>query len=282
MAENTRLTGIELNGQLYSLGKTIYEELDMSLERFAELLGRDLYCPTLGAAPTSSSLTYTDTDGSVNTFQLGQPCRWLEGGKYRMAICRNITSTSSEWYILPVNVSELTNDSGYLTQHQDISGKLDATTAASTYLTKTDASNTYLGKTAKAASATKADSATTAASCTGNSATATKATQDADGNVITSTYATKTELGGKQDASLKFTDKAASTWVSDTTYAEFPYRCDIACSGVTADMYAEVAFAMEQAASGNYAPVCETKADVVSVWSKADTSITVPVIVITK
>ena len=52
-----------------------------------------------------------------------------------------------------------------------------------TYLTKTDAQNTYLGKTAKAASATTADSATTAGS-------ATKATQDANGNVINTTYAT--------------------------------------------------------------------------------------------
>lgn len=99
---------------------------------------------------------------------------------------------------------------------------------------------------------------------------------------IAEVYATIGALNGKQDASLKFTNITASAWVSDTTYAEFPYRCDIACSGVTADMYAEVAFALEQAVSGNYAPICETKADVVSVWSKENTSITVPVIVITK
>lgn len=68
-----------------------------------------------------------------------------------------------------------------LQSHQDISGKLDKTEAASTYLSKEDAASTYLGKTAKAADATKADSAT-------------KATQDASGNVITTTYATKTEL----------------------------------------------------------------------------------------
>lgn len=55
---------------------------------------------------------------------------------------------------------------------QDGSGNV----ITSTYLTKTSASNTYLGKTAKAASATSADSAT-------------KATQDGSGNVITSTYA---------------------------------------------------------------------------------------------
>lgn len=60
---------------------------------------------------------------------------------------------------------------------QDASGNV----ITSTYLTKTDASSTYLGKTAKASSAATADSAT-------------KATQDASGNVITSTYATKASL----------------------------------------------------------------------------------------
>ena len=91
-----------------------------------------------------------------------------------------------------INGSEKTPTSGVvdlgtvITEHQDISGKLDKTEAADTYLTKTDASNTYLGKTAKAASATKADSAT-------------KATQDGNGNTITTTYATKTELNNKVD-----------------------------------------------------------------------------------
>ena len=96
------------------------------------------------------------------------------------------------------------------------------------------------------------------------------------------TSANITSWNGKQDASLKFTDKAASIWVSDSTYADYPYRCDIACAGVTASMYAEVTFNMEQATSGNYAPICETKANVVSIWSKDNTSITVPSIVITK
>lgn len=52
-------------------------------------------------------------------------------------------------------------------------------------LTKTEASTTYLGISAKAASAAQAD-------------TAVKATQDADGNTITQTYATKSELAQKQ------------------------------------------------------------------------------------
>ena len=52
-------------------------------------------------------------------------------------------------------------------------------------LTKTEASTTYLGISAKAVSAAQAD-------------TAVKATQDADGNTITQTYATKSELDQKQ------------------------------------------------------------------------------------
>lgn len=226
MAGDSRLTGIELNGVMYSLGKSIYDELGVTLERFAELLGRDLYCPTLSAKPTSSTLQYTDTDNDQHTFQVGQPCRWKEGNDYRLAVCTDITASSSSWYVLPIKVSELTNDAGYLTQHQDISGKLDATTAAST-------------------------------------------------------YATKTEVNKKQDKVLKFTNLAASQWVSDSTYEGYPYRCDVTCSGVTADNYAEVVFALSQATSGNYAPLCETKANAVSIWSSENTSITIPTILVT-
>lgn len=120
MAEN--ITSLELNGIKYALGKSIYAELDLSLERFVELLGRDFYCPTLNSAPTSTTKTYQDTDESVNTFQIGQPCRWKESdGTYRLAVLADMTSSSATWYKLPVKVSELTNDAGYLTSHQDIS-----------------------------------------------------------------------------------------------------------------------------------------------------------------
>lgn len=99
---------------------------------------------------------------------------------------------------------------------------------------------------------------------------------------VSTTYATKTEVGNKQDKVLKFTNKSASTWVGDSTYSSFPYRCDISCSGVTADMYAEVVFNIDESTSGNYAPVCETKANIVSIWSSENESITIPTIIITK
>lgn len=188
MAENSKLTGIEVNGIFYSLGKSIYDELDITLERFAELLGRDLYCPTLSAAPTSSTLTYTDTDGSVNSFQVGQPCRWVEGNGYRLAICKDATASATEWYILPDRFVEV----------------------------------------------------------------------------------------------LKFENMSASSWVSDTTYVDYPYRCDVTCEGVKATDYPEVVFGLTQAVSGDYAPLAETKQNVVSIWSKSNETITIPTIIITR
>jgi hypothetical protein len=198
MAENSKLTGIELNGVLYSLGKSIYEELDISLVRFAELLGRDFYCPTLSSAPTSSTLSYADTDGETHTFQIGQPCRWAEGENWRLALCEDMTPDGSVWYVLP------------------------------------------------------------------------------------SEFVTVEDLNNKQDKALKYTDVDASVWVADSAFPEFGFRCDIPCSGVTDAMFASVAFANEQAMSGAYSPLCETRTNVVSIWSTQNVSITIPSIIIHK
>ena len=99
-------------------------------------------------------------------------------------------------------------------------------------------------------------------------------------------YATETSvnsaLGNKQDKTLKFENVSASAWVEDTTYADYPYRCDLACSGVLSTDYAEVIFGIADATGGTLAPICETKADVVSIWSSANAAIVVPTIVITR
>lgn len=79
------------------------------------------------------------------------------------------------------------------------------------YLTKTDASSTYLGKSDKAVSAGSAD----------------KATADASGNTITTTYATKDELNtglaGKQAAGSYLTTSSASTTYLTKTDASSTY-----------------------------------------------------------
>lgn len=94
------------------------------------------------------------------------------------------------------------------------------------------------------------------------------------------TYATKTELENKQDQNLYFTNVAASSWVSDSTYPDYPYRCDLACSGVTSSDFAVVVFSLDQANGGNYAPICETKSNIVSIWSSTNSNITIPTITI--
>lgn len=81
---------------------------------------------------------------------------------------------------------------------------------------------------------------------------------------------------------LTFTNLTASTWMEDATYADYGYRCDIACTGVTADSFAEVVFDVAEATSGAYAPICETKANTVSIWSSSTDGITIPVIIITQ
>lgn len=101
MAENSKLTAIELNGVRYTISKSIYEELDMTLVRFVELLGRDFYCPTLSQAPTSTTLTYVDTDGEQQSFQIGQPCRWSEGGVWKIAFLKDNANNVAQWLVVP-------------------------------------------------------------------------------------------------------------------------------------------------------------------------------------
>lgn len=114
MAEKIYLTSISLGGVVYGLGlksDDIYAELGISKERFVELLSRDFYCPTLSAAPASSTLTYLDADGSTNHFQIGQPCRWQAvDGQWRIAFMKDNTGGAASWSVLPVAMSELEND----------------------------------------------------------------------------------------------------------------------------------------------------------------------------
>ena len=79
-----------------------------------------------------------------------------------------------------------------------------------------------------------------------------------------------------------FNNVSASSWVADTTYADYGYKCTIALTGVTADDVAEVIFGVTEATSGDYAPICETYAGGVYLYSKVNTAITVPTIMVMK
>jgi hypothetical protein len=79
---------------------------------------------------------------------------------------------------------------------------------------------------------------------------------------------------------LTFTNVTASTWVSDSTYTDYGYKCVLTCTGTTSSDYAQVVFGPDQANSGNYANVCLTGTDSVTIYSKVDTSISIPTIIV--
>lgn len=74
----------------------------------------------------------------------------------------------------------------------------------------------------------------------------------------------------------------ASTWVADTTYPYFIYKSEITISGLLATDIVDVIFAHEQAVSNNYSPICLVGANLLTIYSKKNTSITIPLITITR
>ena len=81
--------------------------------------------------------------------------------------------------------------------------------------------------------------------------------------------ANTTEISAKQPKNLSFS-YTSITWAEDTTYTDlgYIYKAVLPASGVTAAMSAQVTFDMVSAVSGNVAPICETGANTITVWSK--------------
>ena len=86
------------------------------------------------------------------------------------------------------------------------------------------------------------------------------------------------EVAGKQKQLLVFQNVVANNFVSDNTYINYPYKCEITCTGITADSVVEVIFGMTEATSGNYAPICATSTNTVTIYAKIDAAITIPTI----
>ena len=76
-------------------------------------------------------------------------------------------------------------------------------------------------------------------------------------------------ISAKQPKNLSFS-YTSITWAEDTTYTNlgYVYKAELPAVGVTAAMTAQVTFDMVSAASGNVAPICETGANTITVWSK--------------
>ena len=84
--------------------------------------------------------------------------------------------------------------------------------------------------------------------------------------------------GGGGGSGKVFTNVTASDWIQDSTYSDFGYKCILTCDGITANSVVEVILSLDDAISNNYAPICETGYNTVTVYSKVNNTIVIPVI----
>lgn len=79
-----------------------------------------------------------------------------------------------------------------------------------------------------------------------------------------------------------FYNQTVATWSSDATYSDYPYKGVVTLTGVKGTDGVEVTFSNADATSGNYSPICNTVANGVEIWAKAqDNGLIIPTIHIT-
>ena len=82
--------------------------------------------------------------------------------------------------------------------------------------------------------------------------------------------------------SYKIEDTSVSTWVASTAYAGYGYQAQINIANLSELDSVNVVFGLLDAISGNYAPAIEIYSGYILVFSKVNTTITIPTIEITK
>ena len=83
------------------------------------------------------------------------------------------------------------------------------------------------------------------------------------------------ELAEKQSKAKFYSNVSASSWAADSTYSNYGYKCEISLAGVGESDFAFVTFGVTEADSGNYAPIAETAAGKVIIYSKVNTAVTI-------
>lgn len=79
---------------------------------------------------------------------------------------------------------------------------------------------------------------------------------------------------------LTLTNVSAANWVSSQTYTDYPYQCSIANSAISALSFVDIVFDAASATSGDYAPICSTESGKVVIFSKTNTAIIIPTILV--
>lgn len=192
---------------------------------------------------------------------------------------------------IPTKTSDLTNDSGFLTEHQDISNLALKTEIPTKTSDLTNDSGFITGVPSEYITETElnAKGYLTEHQDISNLATKTELNNKQDklvaGNNITITGNTISATGVAINI-LTFENITVTTtsWVEDTTYEEFGYKADIPCTGVTANFFSDVTFDVQEAISGNYAPISLTGAGTVTIYAveQPESTITIPSIICSK
>ena len=83
---------------------------------------------------------------------------------------------------------------------------------------------------------------------------------------------------GKADITT-FENTVVNNWVADTTYVNYGYKADISLGGVISTDIIEIVFGHNEAVSGYYSPICLVDNGKITIYSKVNTSITLPLII---
>ncbi len=152
---------------------------------------------------------------------------------------------------IPTKTSELENDSGYLKEHQDISGKVDKEEGKG--LSQNDFSDQY------------------------------KSQLD-NLNVPTKTSELENDSGYLSASRYTNTLVLITDFIEDSTFEDYPYKADIAIDGITGNDYANISFALSDVQSKNYAPICTTDNGKISIYAVEIplSDITIPLIEVVK
>lgn len=107
-------------------------------------------------------------------------------------------------------------------------------------------------------------------------------TSGAQGQILQSNGVNKAPTWVDNPAPRTISNTTVSNWVTDTTYSDFGYKADISITNLTENDTCEVIFNQTDASSGNYAQVNSSSAGVLTIYSKVNTEITIPTIIIIK
>lgn len=231
---------------------------------------------------TTGTITTQDTNTNTDTKVTQAYSTTSANYPLLMTATSGVSSTSSRGATTSILCNKLygnpsTGKIVATTFDGDLSGNADtATTLATARTFQTNLASTSAASFDGSANVTPGVTGTLPVANGGTGATSLssitvgKATADASGNTITSTYAKKPIIK---------TSVSVSSWASDSTYSDFPYKGTITVSGCTANHIPSVTFDVAQATSGNYAPVALSAAGYVYIYSKVNTTITVPAVV---